>query len=91
MAVMALMLLWAALSETDSLPRIALTSDAAPAASGIQSKGDIGMQREREKVLEDEPVGIVISRGSRDQEEPRFSAYVWGKAPASSNGATKAA
>ncbi len=31
--------------------------------------------------LDDEPVGIVISRGSRDEATPRFSAYVWGPVP----------
>ena len=31
--------------------------------------------------LEQEPVGIVISRGSRDEATPRFSAYVWGPIP----------
>lgn len=31
---------------------------------------------------EQEPVGIIISRGSRTEETPRFSAYVWGPAPA---------
>ena len=25
----------------------------------------------------EEPMGIVISRGSRVEERPRFSAYVW--------------
>ena len=48
------------------------------------------MQRDKQNVQEEEPVGIVISRGNRDQQEPRFSAYVWGKAPAASS-ATKAA
>lgn len=38
---------------------------------------DIAMQAE----LEQEPVGIVISRGSRDEATPRFSAYVWGPIP----------
>lgn len=38
---------------------------------------DIAMQVE----LEQEPVGIVISRGSRDEATPRFSAYVWGPVP----------
>jgi hypothetical protein len=28
-----------------------------------------------------EPLGIVISRGSRAEEAPRFAAYVWGPAP----------
>ncbi len=29
---------------------------------------------------DDDIVGIVISRGSRAQDEPRFSMYVWGPA-----------
>ena len=32
-----------------------------------------------------EPVGIVISRGSRGDAEPKFSAYVWGPAPETVN------
>lgn len=28
-----------------------------------------------------EPLGIVISQGSRVEETPRFAAYVWGPAP----------
>ncbi|HEX6535098.1 MAG TPA: hypothetical protein VF041_10895 [Gemmatimonadaceae bacterium] len=28
-----------------------------------------------------EPVGIVISRGKRDEPAPAFWAYVWGPAP----------
>ncbi len=31
--------------------------------------------------LEQEPIGIIISRGSRDEATPRFSAYVWGPIP----------
>jgi hypothetical protein len=31
--------------------------------------------------LEQEPVGIIISRGSRSEATPRFSAYVWGPIP----------
>jgi hypothetical protein len=35
-----------------------------------------------EKVTETaEPIGIVISRGSRLEETPRFTAYVWGPVP----------
>ncbi len=34
----------------------------------------------RKRTIE-EPVGIVISRGSRDEPPPAFSAYVWGPAP----------
>lgn len=33
------------------------------------------------ELMEQEPVGIVISRGSRDEATPRFSAYVWGPIP----------
>jgi hypothetical protein len=39
------------------------------------------MEQIRQIEVEDEPVGIVISRGSRREETPRFSAYVWGPAP----------
>ncbi len=28
-----------------------------------------------------EPIGIVISRGARGDQRPTFSAYVWGPAP----------
>lgn len=28
-----------------------------------------------------EPLGIIISRGSREEHPPRFAAYVWGPAP----------
>lgn len=28
-----------------------------------------------------EPLGIVISRGSRAEDAPRFRAYIWGPAP----------
>lgn len=29
----------------------------------------------------EEPMGIVISRGKRDEPMPAFRAYVWGPAP----------
>ena len=29
----------------------------------------------------EEPLGIVISRGSREEPPPMFSVYVWGPAP----------
>lgn len=29
----------------------------------------------------DEPIGIIISMGSREESSPRFSAYVWGPVP----------
>ncbi len=30
---------------------------------------------------EQEPLGIIISRGPRAEETPRFSAYIWGPVP----------
>jgi hypothetical protein len=33
---------------------------------------------------EQEPIGIVISRGSRQEDLPRVFAYVWGPAPETS-------
>ena len=32
-----------------------------------------------------EPIGIVISRGTRAEDVPRFWAYVWGPAPATAS------
>lgn len=31
----------------------------------------------RERRIDEEPIGIVISRGSRAESTPRFAAYVW--------------
>ena len=33
----------------------------------------------RESRPAEEPMGIVISRGSRAESTPRFAAYVWGQ------------
>ena len=33
------------------------------------------------QVMDDEPVGIVISRGYEPETTPRFSAYVWAYGP----------
>lgn len=35
----------------------------------------------RQAEPQEEPVGIVISCGSRVEETPRFVAYVWGPVP----------
>ena len=35
----------------------------------------------QEARLEDEPMGIVISRGSRAEASPAFTAYVWSADP----------
>lgn len=39
------------------------------------------MEHIRPEIQEQEPLGIVISRGSRAEAAPRFSAYVWCDAP----------
>jgi len=39
------------------------------------------MAKIRPVIEEQEPVGIVISRGSREEQTPRLTAYVWGPAP----------
>lgn len=39
------------------------------------------MTDRRQGVREEEPMGIVISRGSRDEPPPRVLAYVWGPVP----------
>jgi len=33
------------------------------------------------EVSEQEPIGIIISRGPRTEETPRLSAYIWGPVP----------
>ena len=43
------------------------------------------MADNRRDSAETEPVGIVISRGSRGEAAPKFSAYVWGPAPETVN------
>jgi hypothetical protein len=35
---------------------------------------------EGEPTLQEEPIGIVISRGSELEPEPRFRAYLWAEA-----------
>jgi hypothetical protein len=39
------------------------------------------MSQIRQRAGTDEPVGIVISRGVREDESPRVSAYIWGPVP----------
>jgi hypothetical protein len=39
------------------------------------------MEHTRQEQQEQEPLGIVISRGPRGEQPPRFSAYVWSDAP----------
>lgn len=39
------------------------------------------MKAKPAKPVSDEPIGIVISRGSQPEQQPVFFAYVWGPAP----------
>lgn len=39
------------------------------------------MKKQVESSTALEPLGIVISQGSRAEQAPRFWAYVWGPAP----------
>lgn len=39
------------------------------------------MSTKRQGVVNEEPMGIVISRGSRAEPLPRVWAYVWGPVP----------
>jgi hypothetical protein len=41
------------------------------------------MEANRETVVEDEAVGIVISLGQRTEPKPRFLLYMWSPAPGS--------
>jgi hypothetical protein len=47
------------------------------------------MANVREPKVEQEPVGIVISSGSRSEETPCFTAYVWGPVPETELAASK--
>ncbi|HEU4564858.1 MAG TPA: hypothetical protein VFS05_09430 [Gemmatimonadaceae bacterium] len=39
------------------------------------------MPVQSQKPVAEEPIGIVISRGKRDEPVPALTAYVWGPAP----------
>jgi hypothetical protein len=47
------------------------------------------MPKAAEPDEESEPVGIIISRGSRDEPTPAFFAYIWGPAPEVENESTR--
>jgi hypothetical protein len=49
------------------------------------------MKEIRQPSVAEEPVGIVISRGTRDDVSPRVLAYIWGQVPAEDEPATRAA
>ena len=49
------------------------------------------MSQIRQHAGTSEPVGIVISRGVREEVAPRVSAYIWGPVPEDDKPAIKAA
>ena len=49
------------------------------------------MNESRQSRTVDEPVGIIISCGNRDEVAPRVSAYVWGPVPGDDERSSKAA
>lgn len=49
------------------------------------------MTASKDATSADEPLGIIISRGSREEPTPIFSTYIWGPAPEVRDGAYKAA
>lgn len=54
---------------------------ARPDRSGALITSRCGMAKTKRIRAAEEPLGIVISRGSREESPPTFSAYVWGPAP----------
>jgi hypothetical protein len=55
--------------------------EGARAQSAAKSSTEGTMAKIRPAEIEQEPVGIVISRGSRAEQTPRLTEYVWGPAP----------
>jgi hypothetical protein len=53
---------------------------ARPDRSGALITSRCQMAVSKRKRVEEEPLGIVISRGSREEPPPTFSLYVWGPA-----------
>jgi len=57
-------------------------SSAAAGRSAVRTfLQDSTMSNVIKQQIEQEPIGIVISRGSRQEDVPRVFAYVWGPAP----------
>jgi hypothetical protein len=49
--------------------------------SNNHSRNAVMDQLRRAEIIEQEPLGIIISRGPRAEETPRLSAYIWGPVP----------
>ena len=46
------------------------------------SRNAVMDQIRQSEIIEQEPLGIIISRGPRAEETPRLWAYIWGPVPA---------
>ena len=64
---------------------------ARPDRSGALITSRCGMAKTKRIRAAEEPLGIVISRGSREEPPPAFSVYVWGPAPEPEPADSKAA
>ena len=54
--------------------------------------GDKPIMKEiRQPTVVDEPVGIIISRGTREEISPRVTAYIWGPVPVEGESTSRAA
>jgi hypothetical protein len=49
------------------------------------------MKEMRQPTVVDEPVGIIISRGAREEVSPRVFAYIWGPVPVEDESTSRAA
>ena len=52
-----------------------------PNLKNAKGTSSIDMKAKKKTVTEQEPMGIVISRGSRLEHAPTFSAYIWAPDP----------
>ena len=51
----------------------------------------LNMKEMRQPTVVDEPVGIIISRGTREEVSPRVLAYIWGPVPVEDESTSRAA
>ena len=56
-------------------------SHAAEVPKTPKASPSIDMKAKKKTIIEQEPMGIVISRGSRLEQAPTFSAYIWAPDP----------
>ena len=50
-----------------------------PSHRNVASRASINMKGKQKPTAEQEPMGIVISRGPRIEKAPTFSAYMWAR------------